>query len=196
MQQARGLALLAPHTNTMPTPLPVSVLSLPHLPDCLCPPTSSSHASETGEPPSPLPLLGSVPVTTLPLKHSYSDVAVAVRLSQMTGQNSGVTSAELLENWTLPRTPGTGIRKQNISLALCFDCHEQSCQGALTWKHCMLIHTWLLNIIIADSLFSLYLSNTLKKTSWWYFQLVGTVGTKALQIMVNKKKRKKESIFF
>ncbi|GAA6072367.1 uncharacterized [Tachysurus ichikawai] len=81
---------------------------LAHPSSCLCPGSSSfiqiayvplpAPPSEMGDPPSPLPLLGSVPVTALPLKHSCSDVAVAVRLSQMTGQNSRVTSAELLEN--------------------------------------------------------------------------------------------------
>jgi len=50
--------------------------------------------------------------TLLPPQHSCPGVAVAGRLSQLAGQNSSVTSPELLENWTLPRTPGTRIRKR------------------------------------------------------------------------------------
>ncbi len=115
MQHARGLARLAPNPNTLAHPsscaCSLSSSSLQRasatllLPNC-CPPPPVKWESprlhflwQDQQPPSPQ-------------QHSCPGVAVAGRLSQLAGQNSSVTSAELLENWTLPRTPGTRIRKR------------------------------------------------------------------------------------
>ncbi len=86
-----------------------------------------------------------------PQQHSCPGVAVAVavagRLSQLASQNSSVTSAELLENWTLPRTQGTRIRKRTEciyplvatqSLTQLFRCtrvkiHTETHLHSVTW---------------------------------------------------------------
>lgn len=182
MQQARGLALLAPHANTMPTPLPVSFLTLPHLSRLPMSLYQQQPSQWNGRVPSLLPLLGSVPVTALPLKHSCPDVAVAVRLLQMTGQNSHVTSAELLENWTLPRTPGTAIRKQNISLALVACTVPAMDRPARVHSHGNITH-WQIHGYYRSLLtdfFIPYIINTLKKYFYW-------VETKTMERFLNKK---------
>ncbi len=143
MQHARGLVRLAPNPNTLLTPLPVPVPFLPHLllPNC-CP-----HPLWNGRDLVSLPLTRSA--ATLPQQHSCPGVAVAVagRLSQLASQNSSVTSAELLENWTLPRTQGTRIRKRTEciyplvatqSLTQLFRCtrvkiHTETHLHSVTW---------------------------------------------------------------